>query len=287
MTPLRQRMLEDMRIRNLSACTQKTYVEQVARFAAFFGQSPEHLGPDHIREYQRHLVDDLNLKPQSLVVAVAALRFLFNITLARALDIREIPMPRQPRRLPVVLSADEVSRLLASAVSLKHRTWLTTTYATGVRPAELTHLRVADIDSSRMVVRIEQGKGRKDRYVMLSPALLELLRTYYRACRPTFWLFQGRDPRKPITTRTAEIACGRARQRADLAKPVTLRALRHTFATHLLESGTDVRTIQILLGHRSLSTTARYTHVSRATVCAVASPLDHLADPDPSPASAS
>lgn len=284
MTPLRLRMLEDMRIRNLSACTQKTYVQQVARFAAYFGQSPDELGPEHIREYQRHLVDDLNLKPQSLVVAVSAIRFVFNITLGRGLDIREIPLPRQPRRLPIVLSADEVSRLLSSAVSLKHRTWLTTTYATGVRPAELTHLRVADIDSSRMVVRIEQGKGRKDRYVMLSPTLLELLRTYYRAVRPEHWLFPGRERSRPITTRTAEIACDRARARAGISKPITLRSLRHTFATHLLECGADVRTIQVLLGHRSLSTTARYTHVSRASVCATPSPLDRLADLVPGPA---
>lgn len=278
MTPLRLRMLEDMRIRNLSACTQKSYVSQVARFAAYFGQSPEHLGPEHIREYQRHLVDDLNLKPQSLVVAVAAIRFVFNITLGRALDIREIPLPRQPKRLPIVLSTDEVARLLAAAVSLKHRTWLTTTYATGVRPSELTNLRVGDIDSDRMVVRIDQGKGRKDRYVMLSPILLDLLRTYYRAVRPTHWLFPGREPSRPITTRTAEIACDRARVRAQIAKPITLRSLRHTFATHLLEAGADVRTIQLLLGHRSLSTTARYTHVSRTSVCATPSPLDRLAD---------
>ena len=279
MTPLRQRMLEDMRIRNLSACTQKSYVSQVARFAAYFGQSPEHLGPEHIREYQRHLIDDLNLKPQSLVVAVSAIRFLFNVTLSRGLDIREIPLPKQPKRLPVVLSSDEVSRLLASAASLKHRTWLTTTYATGVRPSELTHLRVGDIDSQRMVVRIEQGKGRKDRYVMLSPTLLDLLRIYYRAVRPTDWLFPGRERSRPITTRTAEIACDRARARASISKPITLRSLRHTFATHLLECGADVRTIQLLLGHRSLSTTARYTHVSRSSVCATPSPLDRLADP--------
>jgi site-specific recombinase XerD len=274
-------MLDDMRIRNLSPVTQKTYVEQVARFAAFFGQSPDRLGPEEIRTYQRHLIDDLHLKPQSLVVATSALRFLYNVTLDRGLSIRDIPLPKQPRRLPVVLSRDEVARLLEAALSLKHRTWLTTTYATGVRPSELTHLTIADIDSARMVVRIRQGKGRKDRYVMLSPSLLALLRVYWRAVRPASWLFPGRDPAHPIVVRTAEIACDRARERAKITKHVTLRSLRHTFATHLLEAGADVRTIQILLGHRSLSTTAHYTHVSRSSVCATPSPLDVLADPDP------
>ena len=280
MTPLRQRMLEDMRIRNLSPHTQKTYIANVAAFARHFNRSPDQLEPEHIREYQLALLRQ-GASVSKLRIAVCALRFLYNVTLSRDWPITFLPHPKIPKTLPVVLSTAEVERLLAAIPHLKHRALLVTAYATGMRVAEVTHLRVRDIDSERMVIRVHQGKGRKDRYVMLSPTLLELLRTYWRAARPRHWLFPGRNPDHPITTRAVEIACEKAVRAAGITKHVTVRTLRHSFATHLLEAGTDVRTIQLLLGHKSLSTTARYTHVSRSSVCATLSPLDLLADRDP------
>ena len=278
MTPLRQRMLEDMRIRNLAPTTRQVYLQHVARYAKYFNTPPDQLGPEHIRQYQLHLIRDQGASVSKLRIAVCALRFFYNITLDRDWPIRYIPYPKTPKTLPVVLSQEEVERFLAAIPSLKDRALLVTAYATGMRVAEVTHLRVRDIDSARMVIRVDQGKGRKDRYVMLSPLLLDLLRTYYRAARPSDWLFPGRTPGRPITTRAVEIACDKAARASGLDKHITVRTLRHTFATHLLEAGADVRTIQILLGHRSLSTTARYTHVSRSNVCATPSPLDLLAD---------
>ena len=206
---------------------------------------------------------------------VAALRFLYQVSLGREWPIRFIPFPKRSRRQPVVLSPEEVARLLAAAPGLKPRTVLTSAYAAGLRTGEVSRLRLADIDSSRGVLRIEQGKGRKDRLVMLSPRLLEALRAYWRLCRPAEWLFPG-PTGQPITPRTVLRYCKRAATAAGLDKHVTLYTLRHSFATHLLEAGADVRTIQVLLGHRSLSTTARYTHISTATLHATPSPLDLL-----------
>jgi site-specific recombinase XerD len=211
-----------------------------------------------------------------LVVATAALRFLYIVTLKRDWSIDEIPMSKVPLKLPQVLSADEIIRLLESIRSIKHRTVLMVAYAAGLRISEATHLRVRDIDSQRMVLRVEQGKGNTDRYVMLSPRLLEFLRTYWRIGRPQYWLFPGSPPDKPIDPNTVRQACHAARRRAGITKPVTPHTLRHAFATHLLESGTDVRTIQLLLGHRSLATTSRYLKVATSTVCATASPFDRL-----------
>jgi site-specific recombinase XerD len=188
-------------------------------------------------------------------------------------------MPKKPFRLPVILSRDEVTRLLEAVANLKHRTILTTAYAAGLRVSEATHLRVTDIDSQRMVLRVDQGKGHKDRYVMLSPRLLEAFRAYWRSERPCLWLFPGDMPEQPITTGAVEAACQKARRAAGLTKPVTPHSLRHAFATHLLEAGTDVRTIQLLLGHRSLATTSRYLKVATSTVCATRSPLDWLPAP--------
>lgn len=284
MTPLRQRMLDDMRVRNLATRTQEAYLWQVSRFAAHFHASPDTLGLPQIREYLAFLVREQHVGVSYLIQAVAALRFLYLITLDKDWKITSIPVPKQPRTLPVVLSPDEVAQFLSAIRSLKHRAILVTAYATGLRVSEVTHLRVADVDSSRMVIRVRAGKGAKDRYVMLSPHLLELLRAYWKAARPSGWLFPGRDPDRPITVTAVEIACRKTAESAGLTKRVTPRTLRHTFATHMLEGGADVRTIQLLLGHRSLATTARYTHVSRASVCANASPLDRLAPltkPDP------
>ncbi len=281
MTPLRQRMLEDMSIRNFAENTQQSYTQQVSSFARYFDRSPEDLGPEQIRAYQSHLVSERHLSASSVGTATAALRFLYRVTLKRAWTPDDIPMPKKPFKLPVVLSPEEVTRFLGSVQNLKHRTILTTTYAAGLRVSEATHLRVTDIDSQRMVIRVDQGKGNKDRYVMLSPRLLEALRTYWAVVRPKDWLFPGDIDGRPITRDSVGLACQKARRASGLTKPITPHSLRHAFATHLLESDTDVRRIQLLLGHRSLATTSRYLKIATSTVCATASPLDLLPKVEP------
>jgi integrase/recombinase XerD len=282
MTPLRQRMLEDMQVRNLSPHTQRAYIENVARFARYFGRSPADLGPEEIRTYQGYLVRERRLAPSSVEIAVCALRFFYKVTLKQPWSFDDlIPAPKKPRRLPLVLSPDEVVRVLDGVTSLKHRAVLTTCYAAGLRVSEAVHLRPTDIDSARMVIRVEQGKGQRDRYVMLSPTLLEVLRDWWRLRRPITWLFPGDRPDHPIGRGAVEQACHHARRRAGLTKPLTPHVLRHCFAVHLLEAGTDVRTIQLLLGHRSLETTARYLRIATTKVCATTSPLDLLPKPAP------
>ena len=283
MTKLRQRMLEDMRVRNLSENTQQAYLQQVGAYARYFHRSPDALGPDAVRAYQIHLIDERKLAPGSVSIATSALRFLYRVTLRRDWTPDDIPMPKKPFKLPVVLSRGEVMQFLASVQYLKHRTLLMACYAAGLRVSEATHLRVTDIDSQRMMLRVEQGKGHKDRYVMLSPRLLEALRTYWKSAHPSTWLFPGEHPGQPITRSAVEMACQKAHRAAGMTKPMTPHSLRHAFATHLLESGTDVRTIQLLLGHRSLATTSRYLKVATSTVCATASPLDWLPTPPPAP----
>ena len=292
MTPLRRRMIEDMQVRNLAPHTQRSYLQQVSQFARYFGKSPELLGPDDVRTYQIHLSQDRQLSASSMLVAVAAIRFLYRVTLKREWCIDDaVPTCRKPQRLPVVLSRDEVGRFLDAVDLLKHRVILTVCYAAGLRISEAVRLTSAAIDSQRMVIRIEEGKGRKDRYVMLSPKLLDVLRDYWRTVRPKQWLFPGDLPGRPITTSAVEVVCRRARAAAGIEKPVTPHSLRHAFAVHLLEAGADLRTIQLLLGHRSLSTTARYLRLATNKVCATASPLDALqaaccvsAEPAASPA---
>jgi site-specific recombinase XerD len=278
MTPLRQRFIEDMRIRNLTAATQKSYVEQAARFARHFNCSPDRLGPEQIRAYQVHLTVEKKLAPSSVIVAVSALRFLYNVTLRRrwAFDL-EIPTPQIPKKLPVVLSPEEVARALASVEHVRHRTILTVCYAAGLRISEAVHLQVTDVDRERKVLRVGEGKGQKDRYVMLSPRLLEILREYWVLERPRPWLFMNHNG-KPVTTHAVQSACQKAHAASGLAKGVTPHSLRHAFAVHLLERGTDVRTIQMLLGHCSLATTARYLQVAASAVLSTASPLDLLPD---------
>ncbi|MGI8785884.1 MAG: tyrosine-type recombinase/integrase [Acidobacteriota bacterium] len=277
MTPLRQRMLEDMKVRNLARKTQIAYVTQVARFAKYFGKSPELLGPKEVRAYQLYLVEEKRVSWSLFNQATCALRFLYRVTLGKDWAIEHIPFPRQERKLPVVLSPGEVTRFLDAVTNLKHRAILMTAYAAGLRTSEVIQLRVGDIDSQRMVIHIRQGKGHKDRYVMLSPKLLESLRAYWKVVRTKEWLFPGSQLSHPIEISSVQRAARRAGLEAGLHKRVTVRALRHSFATHLLEAGADVRTIQVLLGHRSLQTTARYTHVSARTICATPSPLDSLA----------
>jgi integrase/recombinase XerD len=277
MTPLRRRMIEDMQIRNLAPETQRAYLQQVSLFARHFGKSPERLGPADIRAYQVYLAQDRRLSASSISVAVAAIRFLYQVTLTRGWRVEDvIPTSRTPQKLPVVLSQEEVGQFLAAVQSRKHRAILTTCYAAGLRVSEAACLKPAAVDSRRMVIRVEQGKGRKDRYVMLSPKLLDILRDYWRLARPTEWLFPGDLPGRPISTFPVEHACRKARQQSGITKLITPHSLRHAFAVHLLESGADLRTIQLLLGHRSLTTTSRYLRIATSKVCATASPLDTL-----------
>ncbi len=281
MTLLRQRMLEDMGIRNLADNTKSAYLHQIIAYAKHFHRPPEDLGPEEVRTYQLYLTKTRGLSPSSVSIATGALRFLYKVTLKRAWAVEEIPMPKRPFRLPVILSREEVMHFLDSIVNLEQRVILMTAYAAGLRVSEATHLKVTDIDSQRMMLRVDQGKGRKDRYVMLSPRLIEELRAYWRAVRPTLWLFPGDFPGKPITRSAVQQACQRARRASGIKKPITPHSLRHAFATHLLEGGTDVRTIQLLLGHRSLATTSRYLKVATTTVCATISPFDLLPRVEP------
>jgi integrase/recombinase XerD len=291
MTPLRQRMLQDMGIRNLALNTQLAYVQQISAFARHFDCSPEALGAEQVRAYQVHLLEERKLAAGSLSVVAAALRFLYKITLRRPWNDDDIPMPKRPLKLPIVLSPEQVVRFLACVASTKHLAILTTIYASGLRVSEAVALRPADIDSARMVLRVDQGKGRKDRYVMLSPRLLEVLRDYWRIERPRPWLFPGDGADRHITKNAVEQACQKAHRAAGIDKPVTPHSLRHAFATHLLEAGTDVRRIQLLLGHRSLATTSRYLKIATSSLCATVSPFDQLPDllpriepiPDPIP----
>ena len=276
MTPLRQRMLEDMGIRNLAENTQSAYLQQIAAYARYFNRSPDQLGPEAVRTYQLYLMEVRALTPSSICVATGALRFLYKVTLKRAWAVEEIPMPKRPRKLPEILSPEEVMHFLNAITNHKHRAILMTAYAAGLRVSEATHLKVTDIDSQRMMLRVEQGKGMKDRYVMLSPRLLDVLRTYWKSARPTRWMFPGEVPGQPITREAVGLACQKARRDSGITKPITPHSLRHAFASHLLESGANLRTIQLLLGHRSLATTARYLKVVTSTVCATASPFDLL-----------
>ena len=277
MSPLRRRMIDDMQIRNLTTNTQRAYVAQVVRFAGHFRKSPDLLGPAEIRTYLIHLTQERRLAASSIIVAVSALRFFYTVTLKRPWVVEDdIPAGKQAKKLPVVPSKGEVAQFLGAVANLKHRVILTICYATGLRVSEAVHLKPAAIDSKRMVIRVEQGKGRKDRYVMLPPKLLDLLRDYWRRTHPGEWLFPGDRAGQPVSPLTIDRTCREVRQQCGIGKPVTPHSLRHAFAVHLLEAGTDLRTIQLLLGHRNLSTTARYLMISTSKVCATASPLESL-----------
>jgi len=282
MTPLRQRMLEDMQIRNFSANTQESYLLQVSLYSRHFRRSPEGLGPRDIRDYQVYLTNEKKLAPGSISIATAALRFLYMVTMKRPWDVAEVlPMPKAQQTLPVILSPEEVRQFLSCVPRRKGRTILTVCYAAGLRVSEAIALKPNDIDSQRMMIRVEQGKGQKDRYVMLSEQLLKILREWYRFARPTAWMFPGVIPGSHITRAGVADACELGLKRSGLTKPVSPHSLRHAFAVHLLEYGTDLRTIQLLMGHRSLSTTARYLRLSINKVCATRSPLDLLPHPLP------
>jgi site-specific recombinase XerD len=274
MTELRTRMTEDLRIRNYSERTIRVYINQVSRFARHFGRSPEVMGAEEIRKYQQYLAEEKQVSDGFHTQCVSALRFLYRVTLQREDLVDRIPYPRRDHQLPTVLSREEVARLLGVVQNRKHHALLTTAYAAGMRVSELTHLKMEDVDSRRMVIRVRQGKGRKDRMVMLARALLEELRTYWAEYRPGLWLFPGYRPTAPISTRSVQKVCTAASEKAQIGKHVTVHTLRHSFATHLLESGTDLRVIQMLMGHGSLTTTSRYMHVSTDRLRHVQSPLD-------------
>jgi site-specific recombinase XerD len=269
-------MIDDMTLRNFTKATIKAYVRAVARFARYFHCSPDRLGREHVRTYLLHLLNEQHVSQSYYKLTRCALRFFYRETLGRDDVPAGLAPVKQPRSLPVVLGPDELARFFAAVKSLKHRALLMTAYAAGLRVSEVTRLRVEDIDSARMVIRVRHGKGQKDRYVMLSPRLLEVLRAYWKAARPSGFLFPGAAPDQPLTTGSVRKVCSRARQAAGLDKHVTVHTLRHSFATHLLESGTDLRTIQVLLGHRSFSTTARYVHVATASLPSTRSPFDRL-----------
>jgi len=282
MTSLRKRMTEDMQVRNLALNTQTSYVQQVSLFARHFDKSPELLGPDDIRAYQIYLTNEKKLATSSILTAVAALRFCYKVSLKKDWTLDDvIPAPKKPEKLPVIPSPEEVVHFLGSVRSTRNRTILTSCYAAGLRISECIHLKASDIDSQRMVIRIDQGKGHKDRYVMLSPKLLETLRGYWKAVRPKEWLFEGDIAGQPINRSSVELACQKACQLPGNRKAITPHSLRHAFAVHLLEAGTDIRTIQLLLGYRSLSTTARYLRLATSKVCSTSSPLDLLPRPIP------
>jgi site-specific recombinase XerD len=274
-SPLRRRMIEDMTIRKLGPKTQAGYIRAVKNFAEFLGRSPDQANVDDIRRYQLNLASS-GLGVPSVNAAMTALRFFFKVTLRRGDVTENIVFAREPRRLPVVLSPDEVARLLAAAAGVKYKAALSIAYGTGLRASEVISLKVGDIDSTRMVIRVDQGKGHKDRYVMLSQQLLDLLRQWWRIARPRYWLFPGQVPGEPLTTRQLNRAVHAAAQRAGIDKRVGVHTLRHSFATHLLERKTDIRVIQVLLGHKKLDTTALYTRVAIKAIGEVTSPLDLL-----------
>jgi site-specific recombinase XerD len=271
-------MLEDLQIRNYAPTTVAAYIRSVAEFAKHFGKSPELLGSEQIREYQLYLIKEKGVSLPSYIQAVCALRFLYSNTLHLPVSVDRIPLPRYEKKLPVILSPAEVKLLLETPKNLSHRAMLTTMYAAGPRISEVAKLKVADIDSSRNVIWIRGGKGRKDRQVLLPPRLLELLRVYFRWKKPKEWLFPGGIPGQPICSNSIFRACQNAVRNAGIVKPVHPHSLRHAFATHLLDAGVNLRTIQILLGHSKLETTARYLHVTDTAVRSTTSPLE-LLDP--------
>jgi integrase/recombinase XerD len=274
-SPLRQRLIDDMTARRFSEATRKDYVRNVRNFTAFLGRSPDTATSDDLRRFQLHMAQQ-QASPWSINAAIAALRFFFTVTLERPDLVRPLRIVNEPRKAPVVLSQEEVARLLEAAPGLKYKAALSVAYGAGLRVSEVANLKVSDIDSERMTLRVEQGKGQRDRYVMLSPQLLELLRDWWQAARPQVWLFPGQNPINPMTPRQLNRAVTAAKTLAGISKRVSPHTLRHSFATHLLEQGVDIRVIQVLLGHAKLETTALYTRVAVNTVRDIKSPLERL-----------
>jgi integrase/recombinase XerD len=274
-SPLRRRMIEDMTIRNLAPKTQQGYIRTIKNLATFLGRSPATASFEDVRRFQLHVAAS-GVGAGAVNATVAALRFFFRVTLGQRDITEHTAFVREPRKLPVVLSPQEVAGLLDAAPGLKYKVALSVAYGAGLRPSEVVALKVSDIDSKRMIIKVEQGKGRKDRLVMLSPHLLELLRDWWQAAHPRGWLFPGQNPVNPLTTRQFNRACHAAAGMAGIDKRVSPHTLRHSFATHLLEQNIDIRVIQVLLGHAKLDTTALYTRVATKTIRDVRSPLEHL-----------
>jgi integrase/recombinase XerD len=278
MGKLRERMKRDMEIRGFSPNTQQAYVHQVKALARYFGRAPDGLALEEIHTYQLYLTRERKIASSSLAQAVAALRFFYSVTCKKDWDIELIPYPKRRRRLPVVFNQTELLRLFDAVQNFKHRAILMTLYAAGLRVSEVVHLRIGDIDSQRMMIFVQQGKGRKDRYVTLSHRLLGVLREYWKLERPGHWLFPGQDGQRPLTRASVHKFFKKAVRKTGLIKPITVHCIRHSYATHLLESGVDIRKIQLLLGHRSLRSTQIYTHVARNDLDGTPSPLDLLPD---------
>jgi site-specific recombinase XerD len=275
LSPLRRRMIEDMTIRNFAADTQRNYLRAVKNLAIFLGRSPDTATAEDLRLFQLHLTET-HVRPPTINGTVSALRFFFTVTLDRADVAKLLTFVAEPRKIPVILSPEEVARFLEAAPGVKYKAAFSVAYGAGLRVSEVASLKVSDIDSERMLLRVEQGKGRRDRYAMLSPVLLELLRDWWRIAHPKAWLFTGQDPLQPISTRQLNRACHAAAHMAAITKRVSPHTLRHSFATHLLEQNTDIRVIQVLLGHAKVDTTALYTHIATNTIRAVMSPLERL-----------
>ena len=285
-SPLRQRMIDDMTLRKLHPNTQRNYLLAVKKLTTFLGKAPDTASPEDLRAFQKHLVEH-GASSSTINATIRGLRFFFEITLERPQMLKRMSAVRVPERLPVVLSPEDVTRLLNSAPNLKAKAALSVAYGAGLRASEVCHLKIADIDSERMIIRVEQGKGARDRQAMLSPALLCLLRAWWREGRrlakmlPNGWLFPGIDPVNPLSPRQLNRMCKVAAAAAELDQRISMHTLRHSFATHLLEHKTDIRVIQVLLGHKKLTTTARYAHVASKTLTEVQSPLDRLTLPVP------
>jgi integrase/recombinase XerD len=279
-TRLRKMMLDELQRRNYAQSTVEAYISALRDFARYFKRPPDQLGPEHIRQFQLHLIRDRKLAVNTVKQRMAAVQFFFIKTLKRAYLQEEFSYPKTPRRLPAVLSLEEVTRLIDCAANLKHRAMLMTLYSTGLRRAELVRLKVEDIDSQRMVIHVHQGKGGKDRDVPLSPKLLETLREYFRRTRPQTYLFPHPGGDTPLTSKAVWHACHDAVERAAIQKKISPHSLRHSYATHLLEAGADLRTIQLLLGHADIKHTIVYLHLSQKHLHAAANPLDSLSVSD-------
>jgi len=278
MGALKEKMKMDLELKGYSARTQGVYIGQVKKFAQYFGKSPAEMGETEIREYLYYLVTEKHLSDSSINSGYSALKFFYETTLGRDWNIKKIPRRKAEKRLPTVLDGSEIKQLFTSIRNLKHRAIMVTTYSAGLRVSETAHLKVSDIDSKRMQLRISQGKGKKDRYTLLSKLTLNLLREYWREYRPKEWLFPGNSPHRPISSRTIQKVFENARRKAGIQKLATVHTLRHSFATHLLEAGTDIYRIQKLMGHTTPKTTALYMHLRRQDVLKVVSPIEFLMD---------
>jgi integrase/recombinase XerD len=274
-SPLRQRMIEDMTVRHFAEKAQTDYIRYVKNFAAFLGRSPDTASAEDLRLFQQHMTKT-HVSPWTINATIVALRFFFKVTLERDDLVRRLTLVSEPRRVPIVLSPEEVARLLSAAPGVKYKAALGVAYGAGLRVSEVVALKVSDIDNKRMLLRVEQGKGQKDRFVMLSPQLLELLRDWWQIAHPRGWLFPGLDPVNPMSARQLCRVVSAAARAAGIAKRVSPHTLRHSFATHLLEQNVDIRVIQVLLGHAKLETTALYTRVAVNTIRDVTSPLERL-----------